>query len=334
MATYRIDLGSFDGLGGPMAASNFCGDVTSASTAGNVPDARMAALVHGALKGNAKAWLEVQKGLLVQGLDLWTTMEPLFRAEFCTPLTVVELATLEKAMVHKAGEGVSAFYIRCQKYHLDEDIQEPDDVKTNAIYIAQFARRVKLTFMKGLKNEVRQAMVGSNVHTMTGPELLQAAKNAEMLQTRAAGGNGSNAVAKSEAAAAEAALSPEGRAIVAVIENRFRSRGGGRGGRGRGFSSQDGRGGGGRQPKAVAQEVLRLREKAKCNRCGMMAKHRANECFVQLDGAPYEGSGRGGGNQRGRGRGRGRSASYAAAAAADGSGGNEFSVYDEPPAEN
>jgi hypothetical protein len=336
MATYRIDLGQFDGLGGPMSATNFIADVASAMLAGAVPPNRMAALVHGALRGPAKAWLDVQKGLLVPGLDVWTTLEPLFRAEFCTPLTVVELAVLEKAMTHKSGESVAAFYVRCQKYHLDEDIQEDDATRAHAIYIAQFNRRVKLTFMKGLRAEVRMAMVGANVHAMTGPELLQSAKNAEMLQAKspAAAGQGTPSAKQLEIAAAEAALSPEARAMIAVMESRFRSRGGGRsssGGRGgRGGGAQDGRSNRA-GVKPVSQETLKAREKAICGRCGILAKHRKAECFMELDGASNRPPARGGGGgQRGGGRGGGKPPSYAAAAAADGGSGNEFAVYDEP----
>jgi hypothetical protein len=102
--------------------------------------------------------------------------------------------------------------------------------------------------------------------------------------------------AKQEAAAAVAALSPEGQAIIAVIDRRFQSfrgrgqaqgqgqgqtRGGG-GGRGRG-----GRGGGQQQDgggrQKASPETLKAREKAKCGRCNQMVKHRTPECFVNLE---------------------------------------------------
>lgn len=332
-AQYRIDIGHFDGLGGSLAARSFVHDVDNAIAASGVTPERMAGIVRGALRGAARAWIETAQELGTAGLASWTTLKPLFTAEFGGQLTVAELASLERQLEHKPAEKVSNFYVRCQRYHLEEDSDLTADVKADDIYKEQFTRRVKFSFMKGLRQEIRMAMAGVNVQTSTVAALLTAAKNAEILVMKKSDVAPSTSAAdpkKQEIDALQASLSDDGRAILAMMEHRFGRGGKGKGGkggrRGKGRGGPPGLtdGGGSAAPgpgrrAGPSLEVLRAREKALCHKCQKWVKHRANECFVGQDSAPAGGAGRGGG---------GNTRSYANAAGAAGDPGAEFQVFD------
>jgi hypothetical protein len=344
MATYKVEIGHYDGQGGSLRARAFIADVDNAIIAGGITDARMAGLAKTALRGEARTWLETQVQLETAGLGLWSTLKPLLVQEFSAPLTMVELASLEKSLEHKVGERVSAFYVRCQRYHLEEDADLLPAMRGEDIYKEQFARRVKFSFMKGIRSEIRSAMAGLNVQEATAAELLTAAKNAEILTMKkgtAPGGAGPSTenkqqgAAEQEISALEAGLSEDSKAILAIMERRFFNAGRGRGGRGGGGRGRGGRGGRGGGNPTPPLEVLQAREKAQCNRCGKWVKHRAKECFVNLDN---QRGGRGG-QARGRG-GRGgqggqpQNFSYAQAAGAMANPEDEFVVYDDGQSKN
>jgi hypothetical protein len=339
-AQYKLDIGTYDGTGGTLKAKSFIADVNAAVQASGMADARMAGVVRSALRGDARLWIETQDALGTVGLGLWTTMQPLLSAEFCGSLTVAELVTLEKQLEHKPLEKVAAFYIRCQRFHLEEDQDLPQATKDDDIYKEQFGRKVKFSFMKGLRQEVRLAMAGIDVQDATAAQLLAAAKSAEVLVIKkpAEQKADTDAKVKAQVDALTAGLSEDGRAILAVMEHRFfrggrggrgqgrgGARGQGRGGRGRGYQppAQDG---GGRRP-GPSQETLRAREKALCGKCNQWVKHRANECFQYQN---TDGAARGGGNQGNRGGGGGArgNRSYANAAGAHGPPESEFQVFD------
>jgi hypothetical protein len=327
-AQYKLDVGTFDGTGGSLKAKAFIRDVDNAIAASGVTPERMSGIVRGALRGEARLWIDTMEEMGTGGLGSWTTLKPLLREEFSGALTVAELATLESQLQHKAMERASAFYVRCQRYHLEEDADVTAVVKADDIYKDQFARRVKMSFMKGLRADVRMAMAGVDVKTSTGIQLLAAAKNAEILVMKKPEQQPQDNSKKSDIDALQANLSEDGKAILAVMERRY-GRGGrggsGRGGgRGRGGRGRGGGGGGQQREGGVPLEVLQAREKALCGRCNKWVKHRTNECYTNLDGTATRGAGSGG---RGGG-GRGGQRSYANAAGAAGDPGDEFAVYD------
>lgn len=326
---YKIDIGHYDGTGGSLRARSFIGDVDNALAASAVADARMAGIVRSALRGDARLWLDTQVSLGTAGLGLWSTLKPLLLLEFAARLTVAELAALERSLEHKGGERVAAFYVRCQRFHLEEDSDLPAATLASVIYTEQFARRVKFSFMKGLRAEVRLAMAGVDVQASSGPELLAAAKTAEILTMK-----------KSEVApqskptevdAISAGLSTEGQAILAALERRFGRGGPPRGGRGRGQprGAQRGRGnaptGENRRPGPSFQE-LQARDRALCGRCHKMVKHRTAECFNSVSDNTAASSGRQ--DPRGPPTRSSGGRSYAAAASATFEPGEEFQVYD------
>jgi hypothetical protein len=346
MATYKVDIGHFDGQGGTLRAKAFISDVDNALIAGNITDVRMAGLVKAALRGEARTWMDTQVDLRTPGLDAWSTLKPRLKAEFSAPLTMTELATLERQLEHRAGERVASFYTRCQRYHLEEDADIDAATRDEDIYQQQFQRRVKFSFMKGLRSEIRSAMTGMNVQASSAADLLAAAKNAEIMTMKkgtAPGGApaatqaADKQTADPELAALEANLSEDSRAVLAILERRF-GRGGSRGNRGgggrggRGGRGRGGRGGRGGSYNGPPLDVLQQREKQLCNRCNKWVKHRTAECYVDLD-APRRGRGGGRGN-RGQGRGGGGGGDYASYAQAAGGAGapeQDFFVYEEGP---
>lgn len=334
-AQFQIVVPKFEGKANDsLGARAYFNNIDNAIIASGCTPARMAGLVRQNLRGPALTWLDTQVILGTAGLDSWTTLRPLMVAEFAPLLTVAQLADMERELVHKADSSVSAFFISCQRYHLEEDADLTADVRAAELYKSQFDRRVRLSFLKGLRSEIRMAMSGVDLTAASNADLLKAAKNAEVLVRKP--GTTSGSVASADAVFDVAHLSDEGRALLAAFERRF-NRGGGRGRGGGGGRGRGGRGGGPaegapRRP-GPSQEELRARDRAKCGTCGKWVKHRTNECFSKQDGQTSRSDGGGGSGNRGGGRGGGSSRSYAQAAGADGEPEGEFAVYSEP-AEN
>jgi hypothetical protein len=320
-AQYRIELGQFFGNGGSLQAQAFIRKVDNAIQASDIEPERMAGMVKNALKGSAEMWLENQTAMGTAGLGSWTTLRPLMVAKFCKQLTVAELAALERTLEHKQGERVEEFFTRCQRFVLESDADTTNAHRATDAYKLQFERKIKFAFLKGLKEEVRRAMAGTDVNAATCDELLAAANNAETLTMK-----------KSEASAE--AKKPE---VDAVFQQGFTR---GRGGQ-RGRGNFRGRGG---RPNSRNRNFVDYRNltpddaRAKgltfCRRHQNWGKHSEADCrATDLPMGPsYNRGGTGGGFARGRGGGARRS--YANAAGASDDPGNEFQpwAYDEPPA--
>ena len=210
-------------------------------------------------------------------------------AKFCKPLTIAQLAVLRSGLIQRKDETVSMFFTRCKVFHLEEDSGLTQAQRAEAVFITEFTRRHKLSFMTGLRQEIKLHMRGINPNRSTLEEILEEAETAEIMTTPttphgavATLEHGKTSAEEAQAMAALTAnLSEDGKKTVEAMQqlmafrfgNRGRTgRGGGRGGQ------QAGRGRGG-----PSLDVLQSREKALCQRCGKMAKHRTKECFVNLD---------------------------------------------------
>jgi hypothetical protein len=334
----RLELGSFDGSGGPIAAKRFLKAADRAMISGEIDGPRMAAIVGSLLKGDARIWYDAEEDANTPGLEDWATLRPLMEANFCKPLTIAQLAVLRASLMQQKDEQVSKFFTRCKAFHLAEDAELPAATRAAPIFVNEFQRRHKLSFMTGLRPEIKLHMRGLNPNRVTVDDMLEEALNSEILTTTTTQ-QGTVAAAAAEPsaehsiAALTAGLSEEGKKTMEAVQQlmafQFRGRGRGRGGgRGYGNYTQSFQGGRGRGGPSLA--VLQGREKALCPRCNKMAKHRAPECYVNLE----KSAGRGGGFTRGGqqpGRGRGQAVSYAQAASADGfdDPNQEFVVYEE-----
>ena len=343
-AQYRVDIGTYDGQGGNVRARAFVRDVETARLSSGMADANVAGIVRAAMRGDARIWIDTQDLIGTAGLGLWTTLRPLLLDAFAVTPTVNDLAEMEKTLEHKASESVLIFYTRCQRYHLEADADIPAEEQDTDAYRNQFGRKVKFSFMKGLREDIRLAMTSIDVPGSTGAQLLTAAKNAESILAKKTGGAGGTSKGRAEVDAMTANLSEDGKAVLASMG--YQQRGGGRGGgRGRGYgrggregrgggrppAAQDGGGpGGGRRQGSVPLDVLQGRQRAHCTHCNKMVKHRANECFDNPNNAsagnPPRYTDGGAAPPRGGGRGGGRGRSYAAAAAGD--PGQEFETFD------
>jgi hypothetical protein len=276
-AAIKLDLPKYDGTGGPSAALRFIKRVDRAQTAGNLSNARVAAAIAQNLSGAAETWFEAQGTLAA--LDSWDTLKPMIRGRFATPMTVNEIRAMHATLVQKANEATADFRDRCTLAMNNEDIGLTDDIKAEAGYESNLARRLKRAFLGGLRQEVRAAMVGVDPEAATIEELVRLARNAENLARSAMGPTApiaEVAVGTEEISALEAA-------IEAVLTRRY----GPAGGRGRG----GGGGGAGYTPRPGPKKDLpglkdpgyADREKKICGRCGKMGKHRAHECVVDLE---------------------------------------------------
>jgi hypothetical protein len=302
-AQIRVDLPKFDDkTGGTIAARAFIAAADNAQVAGNINGARMAALVKGHLLGDAKEWLDTQVALGTNGLDDWDTLRPLFQAQFSRNMTMAELAALQRTLDHKTGEKTATFFVRCQRFHIEEDMGLPDATRAHAMYLAEFNRRVKMTFMKGLRPDIRLAMTGVDVNAATGPELLEAAKRAETLLMKDV--KAPTAVASVQAPtaqdnvqqqvtailAANPGLSQEGQAMISAMASfnafgRGGNRGGnnGRGGNGRGRGGGRGRGRGGQARGGNngnnSNGTKTEKPKSWCKYHNKEVFHKENECY-------------------------------------------------------
>jgi hypothetical protein len=350
MATYKIDIGKFDNTQGPLAARDFITGVDDADTMSDITDEALAALVRASLRGEAKTWITAEKLKGTPGLDTWSDLKPIFTERFCRPLNEAQLAVLQRACEHRAGESVRAFYTRCEMLIMEEDHGTvPALDKVTEVYKREFQRRVKLVFLQGLKSSVKTAMLSIKKRTATLAELLEAAEDAEsvrevekptpIMQPPSAGNVascGQSGESKQQQLLQQAmaipGLSSDGMAMVAAMATLWPNRGGGAGNRGRGRGGR-GRGnpqGGSQQQQGrpgPSLETLQAREKAMCGRCHKMVKHRTNECYTDLSKparAKDAQTGRGGYNQTRGGY------SYSNAAASHSVQDSEFTVFDEP----
>jgi hypothetical protein len=340
-AQFRIDLGQYNGSGGSLQAKAFIRKVDNAQEAGDVAGERMAGMVKNALKGVAEMWLETQQALGTAGLDNWGTLRPLMVAKFCKRLTVAELAQLEQTLTHKAGEKVEEFFTRCQRFTLEQDADLTNAQRADAAYQAQRDRKIKFNFLKGLREDVRRAMAGVDVNAVDNDVLLAAANNAEILTLK----KSENEVKKPEVDALSPDLTPEGRAIIAAMENRFFRGGVGRGAaRGRGnFRGRGGRNnnnrGGRTFVRDMTPEEARTRGFSFCRRHQNWGGHAEHDCratHLPIGPSYNQNAGRGaggGGGWNNRGRGGANRRSFASAAGASSDPANEFQAwtYDEPP---
>lgn len=293
-AQVRLHLREFHGDKGPADVQSFLNEVASLMASAGLTDAKMVGIIANSLRGAAAKWLEVTKLEEADKCASWATLKPLFTERFVRRMTTDEIRKQRESLRQQPGESAAALLDRCRLAAIQEDAHVDDeDTKTSAPFI--YARTIKIRqyFLEGLKKDIRKAMALPNLADAAIKELLAAASTAEMY----IGDSGpSTSVAALDAAPSE----PKQSAELADIEKRLAAMGfqrGRRGGRdrGRGRSSRGGGGGGGgrgglqRWPSKTRDgrsmpsiETLKNRQKAKCGRCGKEAKHRENECFVDL----------------------------------------------------
>jgi len=264
----RINIREFDGTGGPTIAQAFVGEVDDAIQGGNIKDGQAAGVVRSLFKGKARDWLAVQRQTKAADIKTWTRLRVIFQARFCKRMTIAELKQAEAALFMKTDESVDDFYDRVYKFHLDEDAGVTAARKATADYIVELNARIKKIFIKGLRNEIRNAMIGRDVTAENLDTLVNVARNAEILQMKPSFAGVNTMDGQEDAAAVNA--------FRQFPRGGWNQRGGGpnRGRQGQ-YQRQQGQQRSNSNPQT---STYANRTKMKCTKCGKTGKHRAFEC--------------------------------------------------------
>lgn len=263
----KLSLPSFDGLKGPVQASQFLASMETLFTANDIraPE-RQIALATAALTPESPASLWLTNYLLDAGAAFtsWKDFSVALAAEFCRPLSVSQNLIAKKGLTLKAGEATNVFFQRVKYYHHNRDYQLPAATKAEQAYKDGLSARIKESFVEGLPSSLLAKMAAVNFNTVTNDELIDASLQAQ-------------ALLPPTTAPTAATLSP-----VSAINFRGRGRGTFRG---RGFFRGRGRGRGAprgatpqRRPGPSQAELL-ARPWNICTACNKRVKHRSNECF-------------------------------------------------------
>ena len=221
-ASLRVDVPKFDGSGGPVQALSFLRAVNSAMRAGNLNAQRMAGVMASALTqgSEAETWLAT---LADDQIADWAVLEPLFRGRFVRALAIPEIQRMHAELKQKPSETVAAFRDRCIVSLSVEDIMLTAVQKQEVGYATNYQRRLRMAFLSGLKAAIVDKMVGVNAEVATIEELVQMAKNAEVLA-------GCGPASQRFAVNATESATEFDQAVTAVSARRFgprRGRGGG-----------------------------------------------------------------------------------------------------------
>ena len=263
----RLTLPLFDGLKGPVQCSQFLNSIESVFQAQNVPEQRKHHMCMTAFQQGSPAatWLD---NIRIEEPDAcadWTHFRQAIEDEFCRPWTLAQHQLFKKTLVLKPEETANGFYNRVRFYHNTKDFQILPAVRATDAYKSQFSARVKETFLEGLPADLLARLAAVDTATITIADLV-----ARVVQAQALVPAASHQVSE---------ISQE----VAPIYNN-RSSGGFRGrgrGRGRGGYQRSQSSNFANKPRPSPQE-LASRQLQQCGRCKRMAKHRTNECRVDL----------------------------------------------------
>ena len=259
---YKVELPLYDGS---VSGHAFLVAVQTSMDAGGVPDGRMAALVRSALRsGEARTWY--------QSLELnpetepllksWDTLKPLFEERFCEARTMLQMAEAEDLLKQKPAESVTGFFERVLVHVLDEMKFVPVKHWAETGFKMLADLRKKSLAYRGLRDNLRLALVDLDANKCSFLDLRAAAKRAETtlckgkstLPSSQNSGATSLTQIKTEVAAVETtpptleSVQSELRAFTAAMDRRFgrleKGAGGGHGG-GPGVGSRGNSRGGG-----------------------------------------------------------------------------------------
>lgn len=284
--SFKLSLPTFDGRDGPIQAHQYLAAFEACMSANKIPDTdarridfALTSFVH---NSPAYYWAATDK---FENPDNWKSYEAFklaLQTEFCKPLTLTQSLQERKQLVLRDKETPRQFYSRCLFYHRNKDFPLADTVKAEPGYTSQFKDRVKESFLAGLPASLLSRLVTLDLATASCQDILQAASNAALLLTQF-----------QPSAASATASGPTAVDEVDAVGPPPRAR---RPQRTQPPSS-------GRRPPppaprpgapATAAQVwarpslaeLRSRTLATCGRCRRLVKHRAAECFVDLNKPP------------------------------------------------
>lgn len=265
----KLQLPTYDGLRGPVQATQFISAMDSLFKANTITDdERQAAFALSAFVPNSPAalWLANSQLETPKDFEKWDSVKEQIKLEFCRPMTLAQNQMEKKKLQMVADEPANAFINRVRFYHHTRDFALPEQQKKEQMYKDLFDRKVKETFIDGLPASLLQKLAAVDLNTSTNAEIVAHALQAQALHLPAS---------TSTAATPVNAVSFRGRG------GRFNQRGRGapRGNRGRGFSN---RGGGFQRRPGPSAAELAARPLRTCGKCRQRVKHKDHECFVDL----------------------------------------------------
>jgi hypothetical protein len=322
----------FTGTKGTMEVVSFVHQLESLQTSNNQTDAAVAETAANLFMdpSPAKAWYQVL--MLEQDPDIkkWDGgLKAKLLTRYCTTQTLAEFAQMKAKLVQSQGETAEVFLDRVKLAWLIRDYSLANGVKAEAGYKTAMDRDIKESFLRGLRQIIKDKMAASNFETDSLQALVAAAKRAE------------ENMAFDNRSALGAAAIDEGTNWYGYAEEEqacaFRQqggpRGGGRGGGGRGGGAGrgGGRGGGYTRGGGGRNGDQSRKPKIECPRCGLYGTHgyEPANCYADLKQLEQKGKGKfernGGGRGGGAARGGGRGGGYGYVSGVD-HGEDEYSV--------
>lgn len=253
-------------------------------TGSGFDEKRMVGIAKARMVGQAARWLrlEINDG---RNFEDWPALKKAVLQRFAKPLNPMELQARRKLLVQGPIEPVIDFYDRCREMAQEERISGKTDRSgaLGADTTPGGRQHLKNYFMGGMKDKLRQALTAQNMEEDLA-KVLEAAINAEAVQeTRPAANYDSPSVAAIKASGNDE-MDEQMDIFVAAV----------------GYSNNK------PGPRQLPPDFSQ-RKKQICGRCGLLAKHRAAECYVTMGpNGPRNArrsGGRGGGRQNGPRRG-------------------------------
>ena len=275
-AGINLKLQKFDGRDGPLQALEFLQDAQDILQVLNIPDANKVAfiLTHFESKSPAHMWSTNTRRLLPDAFKKLTPFLKLFMNEFCQALTLAECNAAKRKLKLKEGETVKAFYQRVQFFLHSKDFHRSDEFRSTEGYQAAFEENLKNIFVEGLPSSVVDQLAFLDINNVAAEDLLQAVLRATRNRHVGQPAQSSTVNAFQHRPPSRPSFQPS-RSQQARPSNNARAR--------RPYPTLTSEQLAYRRANKPSPGVLRGRQKLTCDRCGLMAKHRARECFLPLD---------------------------------------------------
>ena len=145
--------------------------VERAQTQFSWTDRQVTAIVKNKLTGSAAIWMRATEKLAPQGFDSWVLQDDAFKKKFTDkflPARTEQGAVTAIMNLHqKTGEGVSAFYDRVilAVDKVNHNVSD-EEKKTNA-YQKGFHSQIMTFFAAGMRQQIREVVLGSNSPPLT-----------------------------------------------------------------------------------------------------------------------------------------------------------------------
>ena len=143
----------------------------------NWPDQQLAAIVKNKLSGKAQVWLRAQEKLALPGFNTWIGhaegLKHMLESKYLPPKTEQAAILAVMDLNQKPSEQASDFFDRVVLAVDKVNHNVNEDEKATMGYKRMFKHQVSTFFSAGLKQEIRQVVLGSN----SPPETMEALRD-------------------------------------------------------------------------------------------------------------------------------------------------------------